>query len=83
MLPRQVRRIGDVEREVIDKRYMENSPIWDIIINVRHERFWKIPVTCKTSMPMLEIDVQLGEGFVILLLENKESKYIRTVLLYP
>ena len=45
MLPRQVRRIGDVEREVIYERYMENGPIWDIIINdsVRHERFRQIP----------------------------------------
>ena len=45
MIPRQVRRIGKVERAVIHERYMENGPIWDIIVNdiVRHERFHNIP----------------------------------------
>ena len=38
MIPRQVRRIGEVERAVIHEQYMENGPIWDIIGNniVRH-----------------------------------------------
>ena len=45
MLPRQVRRIGEVERAVIHERYMEIGPIWDMIANdiVRHERFRDIP----------------------------------------
>ena len=46
MLPRQVRRIGEVERAVIHERYMEiMSGIWDMIANdiVRHERFRDIP----------------------------------------
>ena len=45
MLPRQVRRIGEVERAVLHERYMENGLMWDIIVNdiVRHERFREIP----------------------------------------
>ena len=45
MLPRQVRRIGEVERAVIHERYMEIGPIWDMISNdiVTHERFRDIP----------------------------------------
>ena len=37
----------------------------------------------KSSMLMLETDVQLGEGVAILLQENKESKYIGNALLCP
>ena len=83
MLPRQVRRIGEVERVVIHhERYMEIGPIWDMIANdiVRHERFRDIPGIFpanvqEPSMLMLEIDVQQEEDFAILLQENKESKY--------
>jgi hypothetical protein len=79
MLPRQVRGIGEVERAVIHERYMEIGPIWDMIANdtiVRHERFRDIFLPmCRSSMLMLEIDVQQEEDFAILLQENKGSKY--------
>ena len=75
MLPRQVKSIGEVKRGVIYERYMENGPIWDIIANdiVRHERFRDIPANVQELyMLMLEINMQLREGFAILLQENKE-----------
>ena len=78
MLPRQVRRIGEVERGVIYEGYIIANDI------VRHERLGDIPANVQElSMLMLEIDVQLGEGFSILLQENKESKYIGNALLCP
>ena len=79
MLPRQVRRIGEVERAVIHERYMEIGPIWDMIANdiVRHERFRDIPANVQ------ELYANVGNRRAarrrlresILLQENKESKY--------
>ena len=62
MLPRQVRRIGEVERGVIYEPHMENGPIWDIIANdiVRHDAmrdFETFLPMSKSSMLMLEIDM--------------------------
>lgn len=49
MPPRQVRRIGVVEKALIHEKYRQNGPLWDIIINdiVRDERFENMPANAQ------------------------------------